>query len=281
MKLSAFLLLLKGTVFIPLLSKLQEGDPKEVRASTGSTGEDEVWESDVFQKAVPWLENKHTSRRFDLSGFAQAWGFSSKPHLLDEWRFQLSTRRCAWCWCAPPIHAPGDFLESMAMWNLYARDGVAVKTTLGRIAEAIVEPRLEEMLVAPICYKESALDLEHAKRPFVLKTPSYRHEEEVRLVFRTNAVVVDAGVKLRLDPGKLLNGQEVVISPYVLAEEANAIEQAAQEMLPGTRVRFRLSSERTEGNSDPRSDIEWAGDLKRHVDLFTPEEDLPALLQDL
>ena len=301
MKLSTFLLLLKGTAFIPLLSKLQEADPKEVRASKHSAGEDAVCKSDVFREAADWLEKKHTSRRFDLSKLSHDGCFDPGPHLLDEWRFQLSTRRCPWCWCAPPVpalapaggtgrpHEPGDFLESMAMWNLYARDGVAVKTTLGQITDAVVEPGLEEMLVAPICYDQSVLDWEHAKRPFVFKTRSYRHEEEVRLVFRTNAAVADAGVKLRLDPGRLLNGQEVVISPYVEADEAAAIKQVAREvtqqgdreMLPALQVTFRRSSERTEGDSDDQSEIEWADELRRHVGLFTAEEDLPALLQDL
>jgi len=281
MKLSTFLLLLKGTAFIPLLSKLQEGDPKEGRASTCSTGEDEVWESDVFQKAVPWLEKKHTSRRFDLSEFAQARGFTSKPHLLNEWRFQLSIRRCAWCWCAPGSQAPGDFLESMAMGNLYARDGVAVKPTLGQLREAIVEPGLEDMLVLPIRYGGSCPDLGHATRPFVFKSQSCEHEKEVRLVFSVNAVVVSSGVKMRQDPRKLLDAQEVIISPYVLADEADAIEHVAREILPGLQVKFRLSSELANGDSDPRNGVEWEDGLRRHVGLFSAEDGLPELLQDL
>lgn len=283
MKLSTFLLLLKGTAFIPLLSKLQEADPKEVRASKHSVGEDAVWESDEFQKAADWLEKKHTSRRFDLSKLSHDRCFDPGPHLLDEWRFQLSIRRCAWCWCAPPIHAPGDFLESMAMWNWYARDGVVVRTTLGRISDAILEDEeeLREMLVKRIAYGGSAPDLEHAKRPFVLKSLSYRHEDEVRLVFRVNADVVNSGVKVHLDPRKLLGEQEVIISPYVLPDEATAIERITLGLLPDLKVRFRLSSERTEGDSDIRSDAERADYWRRHVGLFTPEEDLPALLQVL
>lgn len=281
MKLSTFLLLLKGTAFIPLLSKLQQADPKEVRASKHSAGEEAVRESDAFREAGDWLEKKHTSRRFDLSNLSNDGCFDPAPHRLDEWRFQLSTRRCAWCWFDPTPRAERSSLESMAMWNLYARDGVLIKTTLGRIEGAVQEPGLDQILVTQINYGESVQDLERAKRPFAFKSGSYGYENEVRLVFRVNPVVVTSGVKVRLDPGKLLNEEEVVISPYVEADEANAVEHLARKMLDGMQVRFRQSPERSEGDSDPRNGIEWEDELKRHVGQFSAEEGLPGLLQDL
>jgi len=279
MKLSAFLLLLKGVAFIPLLRKLQETDPKEMRIATGLTEKELVLESAGFEGARHWLKENKLSLRFDRDRCTQN-EHDDDGQLLDEWRYQLSARRCAWCWFDPRGWHSHP-MDSMAMWNLYAREGVAIKTTLAGIVAAVQEPGLDIMVVSPVDYGGLNTDLEFAKRPFFFKSGSYDYEKEVRLVVRVNAEVVASGIKVRLDPTKLLDREEVLISPYLQADEAHAIEDVAREMLAGADVTFRLSPERCAGAPVDRSDIEWTDGLMRHVGQFSAEEGLPELLQEL
>jgi hypothetical protein len=283
MRFSTFLWLLQGHAFIPLVKQLQASDPKEGYISRY---DDEVLETDQFDEARLWLSEGYASRHPDLHRFLPN-GLLHDPVLLDEWRHQLGARRAAWCWFAR-FQVHDGATESMAMWDRYAKEGIAIKTTLGQATSSLClgAPDLGEILVVEINYRElppcSPLRNDYAMRPFALKSPSYEHEKEVRLVFRVNAAVGAPGVKVRLDPKRLLDGQEVIISPYLERDEAKAVQRLGKEMLNGTNVGFRQSSERSKGDSDPSAGMER--DDAARLDIISPfskEEGLPGLLQDL
>jgi len=263
------------------VKQLEVSDPKEGYLSRY---DDEVLGSDQFNAAYSWLSEKHASRHPDLHRFLPN-GPVPDHVLLAEWRYQLGIRRGAWCWVARAT-------ESMAMWNLYAKEGVAIKTTVGQVKASLYlgEPGLGDreilVLVAEINYSELPLcsphKNEYAMRPFALKSASYEHEKEVRLVFRVNAAVGAPGVKVELDPKRLLEGQEVIISPYLEKDEANAVKSLGEKMLKGTNVRFRQSSEQSKGDCDPGTGTEWDDAARRNIiSPFSEEKDLPQLLQEL
>jgi hypothetical protein len=283
-----FLLLKSNQVFVPTIRKLQEAEPKEMRVRQHSSVgmPDCLVGSEPFQNAREWLKDKHRSRKgFDLDHLCPDAGMQN-PSLVEEWISQLAMRRCAWCWFSPS-KPPPNWVESMAMWNLYARVGVAIKTTLGRIIEAIREPELGEVLVAEVKYSlhgaaHSAFgNLEYANRPFLFKSASYLYESEVRLVFRVRANAVGAGLKINVDARTLLDGGEVIMSPFIVPDEANALNQVAEGLLPEASVRFRASSERDPGPNDPTHGLGWKDSLQRSYHPFGEEPNLPALLREL
>jgi hypothetical protein len=281
-----FLLLQQNKVFVPSLRKLQEADPKEMRIRQHSVDSmpDAFVHSEPFQKAREWLKAKHRSRTgFDLDHWTSFPNYHN-PALIAEWIEQLSVRRCAWCWFSPS-KAPAHWMESMAMWNLYARNGVAIKTTLQHIKDSFREQELNDVLVAGMEYRRqgvpSALfaNPEYAKRPFLFKSASYLSENEVRLVIQVNTAAVDSGLKVNVDAKTLLEGGEVIISPFVIPDEADALIQVARGLLPG--VAFRASSERDPRPNDPTHSLPWKNDLARRYQPFSQEPDLPDLLREL
>jgi hypothetical protein len=283
-----FLLLQRNKVFVPLLTKLQEADPKEMRMSQRSLNSmpGGFVHSEPFQQAREWLKEKHSARTgFDLERWTAAPNCHN-PMLIEEWIWQLGVRRCAWCWFSP-AKPPANWMESMAMWSLYARNGVAIKTTLAQIRAAFREQGLNDVLGAEVQYciqgapNTLFANQEYAKRPFLLKSASYRHENEVRLVFQVKAAAVESGLKVDVDAKTLLEGGEVIISPFVLPDEARALIDVAEGLLPGVTVEFRASSEHAPGPNDPTHGLGWRDDLERHYKPFGQEPGLPDLLLEL
>lgn len=280
MSLGAFFLLLKqNTVFVPSLRKLQEADPKEMRLPLHSdTDIDQLEALPAFRDAKEWLKTKFLCR----TGCDRNPDTGPKQPCLDdlikEWIFQLGFRRLAWCWFSPD-KAPAHWHESMAMWNLYGRTGVAIKTTLQSIRQAFREPDLTEVLVAEVKYRipraPNMLPLEQAQtlslaqaqaqaqayatRPFLFKSASYRYENEVRLVFQVDASPGESGFKVNVDANTLLKGGEVIISPFLVPDEQRAVIQVAEGLIPRDTATFRPS-------------LELAPDLETHTLLHDNDE---------
>jgi hypothetical protein len=289
MSLGAFFLLLQqNKVFVPTLRKLQEGDPKEMRIRQHSLAAmgDCLVGSEAFKKAREWLKIKHRSRTgFDLDRWCSNANMQN-PLLMDEWIEQLSVRRCAWCWFSPS-KPPPNWVESMAMWNLYARNGVAIKTTLKQLIAALRTQALSEVLVAEVEYRIQGVpsslfnNQEYTKRPFLMKSASYGYENEVRLVFQANAAAMASGLKVSVDAKTLLGRAEVIVSPFVVPDEAGALVEVVRGLLPGIAVTFRASSERDPKPNDPTHGLGWKDDLASCYKPFSTEPDLPELLREL
>jgi len=246
MSLSGFLLLLRGKTFIPSLRKLQENDPKElhIREHSVSFLTDAFLDLPEFQRAGQWLKEKRKSRTgFDLDRFTKDANLQNKT-LVNEWLYQVSIRRCAWCW-----FEPAGLQESMAMWNLYAKSGVAINTKLENVASALKIGCSNQVLVARMQYCHQGTDdrifqvKDYLKRPYLFKNKSYNHESEVRLVFRMKDVPEQFGVMLAVDPQKLLNGGRIIISPYILRDEAKALKEILPKLLGKCKVSIEQSSD--------------------------------------
>jgi hypothetical protein len=135
-------------------------------------------------------------------------------HRLDAWKNMIQLCRAtvfASCW-----HVGDE--ESEAMWKLYGRfeDGLAIVTTLGSIKRAFEN---EDVTGALVDYSgrefEAGTTDENLLQWATTKRPSYKHENEFRLLARrqhSGAGDDDkAGVELPIDPRVLI--EEVVLSP--------------------------------------------------------------------
>lgn len=131
---------------------------------------------------------------------------------LDAWRSMIERCRatvCASCW-----HLGDE--ESEAMWKLYGRyeDGLAIVTTLQAIRTTFRDQDVAGGLVdySGRDFEPGDAD-ENLLRWATTKRPSYRHENEFRLLARRDAGAGEApgGVPVPIDPEALI--EEVVLSP--------------------------------------------------------------------
>lgn len=301
MSLGAFFLLLKGNkVFVPSLKKLQEADPKEMRLPLHSdTDSEQLGRLPVFRDARDWLKTKLLCRTGSDRHPDPDQKEPRLEELIEEWIRQLRIRRLAWCWFCPS-KAPEHWYESMAMWKLYAKNGIAIKTTLQNIRQAFQEPGLTEVLVAEVKYRiprapnmlpfEQAQTLclaqaqaqaeAYATRPFLFKSVSYRYENEVRLVFQVNADVPESGFTVNVDSETLLKGGEVIISPFLFPGEQRAVIEVAERLLPEGTATFRPSSELA-ADLDTHIFLDERDELAQLSQPFLQEKDLPSLLGEL
>ena len=116
------------------------------------------------------------------------------------------------CW-----HA-GKF-ESAAMWRLYARDteGVAIRTTFDRLKESLGgKQELCASAVQYVDYKVDAIPCGNGLLPLVHKRISFKHEQEVRVIFLQNshnaAEGDSGGCYIDVDLATLIS--EIVVAPF-------------------------------------------------------------------
>jgi hypothetical protein len=125
--------------------------------------------------------------------------------LTQTWLYELSLRRCVWCW-----NRSVDELH--AMWKLYGQRGVAIRSTVGEIRQALARAG-GEGLVAPVKYvyqgvprtpqqKDGFFTMlvpKYLSQPYLFKDAGFRFEEEVRFVLRVNPAVTSRSNGALLD----------------------------------------------------------------------------------
>lgn len=232
-RLSTLLLLLSGKAFIPSLELLRKDDPLEsyfvskqtVRRFRNLTGDEERQLSELAEVG-------------ERSALIEE-GEKAKTNYLI-WTRILAQKRAAWCWY-------GSDVESMAQWDVFARDGVAIRTDISKLVECLNESAdVSEALIGRIKYCDRGEDQPEedylSLRPYFLKQKCYAHEKEVRVILpiawrdsRTLGLTVD------IDWRKLV--AEVQISPRMEASEADAVKMVLRTLLPSAKV--GISSLRT------------------------------------
>jgi hypothetical protein len=210
-RLSALLLMMtKKHVFVPTIETLRKRDPLESMIVCGRT-------RDHFQELD--AESKQWLRRLRKKG--------SRENLFRIWAEQIRWRRCAWCW-----HEAS--LESMALWHIYAREGVAISTTPKRLYHCLgANKRVKYAGIGRVhyCSRSESFDGSDATllRPYLIKQVCYSFENEVRVIFPTSKQHL-GGLTLEVEPTDLL--EAVAISPYVPESEAVALRQLLQSFWP-------------------------------------------------
>lgn len=148
---------------------------------------------DPFEGTVPQAElAKVAAQFFDAKAFSEgprlrrAIQFNDVQRRSMSWADEMRQRRVARLQCA---HAScwrqGD--ESEGMWRLYCKDagiagqGVAVRTTIGKLSEAL---QLAGVHVQPIVYRayHEGPPFTHELACFFHKRKGFAHEQEVRVL---------------------------------------------------------------------------------------------------
>jgi hypothetical protein len=244
MKLTTFFSLLHGTVFIPSLRTLRNNDPKEGlipwEFPIAEPNAFVVANDALLEPAASWLDEKvKIARELDPGDFridSSLWGVTSSR--LEIWHRELAKRRAIWCW-----HKSEH--ESMAMWNIYAHQGVAIRTDLASIRRSLGLSEDWQALVGVLAYKtphwynrddfepaeETAMCL---KRPFMFKSIDYRHEEEVRLILKLDSRFGAGVPRVPVDPTLLI--KEVRVSPFIGDHEQWVLVNILQKVVDGASI---------------------------------------------
>jgi hypothetical protein len=217
MRLSAFLMLLRGKVFVPTIEDLRYGDPLEARILSNDT---RSYFDNLPDFDREWLLGRSNPTELSFINHSQTGAHRRARSLEAIWDRELAKRRRIWCWHEADI-------ESMALWRIYAKEGVAIQTTPARIKAAFDPAVVDTALIARVCYVDDARKEgqdHHFMRPYLFKQRCYKHEREVRIIFPRNPDDSDERRLLPLDPRKLIGC--VRISPHIPRSEALEIRRS-------------------------------------------------------
>lgn len=282
MKLSTFLLLLQGKAWLPSVATLRSSDPLEGLLAKNLAPEllGALDKSNEPEGLYEWLLNSmnQETRKFLERNRSNA---QLRTNLLaQQFTESIAVRRLAWCWFSSD-------LESAAMWSIYGGQGVAIRTNVESLLNAL--PSGKDFRIDPMGYvdrRQSAPKRlreilsrrpELMLRPHLLKAIEYEHEKEVRVTGfcpeDVNGLLITG-----IDSQNLI--KQVNISPLFPADEAEAIKEAVDTYKKGFGDRINQSS-----LTGAAAGSGVAGRIAEEVFGQTDENlglsDLPDALQDL
>jgi len=230
-------LYLNGLVSIPSIAKLRESDPFE-----GEFYPHIAWFNTAFdghygdeaKKIENWILDNDCSdsKRDQIEGYpGGAAGFHRDRYMEFVWK-----TRFAWCWFR-------SCRESAAMWSVYGNQGVAVKTTVGKVAK-VVEAKGRKFICSPMTYvdhrtgtsaefnPEQKSDFPLLLRPFFLKREEYKSEQEVRFIIAAPEQEREQGRILLSD----VNPKDWILAirlwPKLMTAEAQSLRETIKRFLP-------------------------------------------------
>ena len=135
-----------------------------------------------------------------------------KNSTVEKANQALISQYCVNCWYQ------GEY-ESEAMWRLYSRndEGIAIKSTMGRLQDAFATTPLQPMIGAvnyidyetwePPALKDLKPEFDPAQL-FFWKRKSFEYEQELRLLIKADTGS-QPGVSIQIDLEKLVTGVRV------------------------------------------------------------------------
>jgi hypothetical protein len=178
------------------------------------------------------------------------------------------------------------------MWKLYGLKGVAIKSTIGDLKNALANSGCSRRLVASVRYGLPYELLSPAEtfepsnkaswpswfmRPYVFKLPAYRYEQEIRFVFGVHPEItrLGNGVLVELDGKTLIPYEDhgVLFSDSIQKDERTIIRELFKKIKKG---------ELPSPEYPPIDQDLW----RQRFNLiqgpsFTPQDDYPELFPDL
>jgi hypothetical protein len=232
---------LNGLIFIPSVTKLSTGDPFE-----GNFYEDIAWFNEAFSKHYEnqaqmiedWIFKKFCSEQVQKTieinrRSPNGSNFASQTLRMHYFDFIRQTR-FAWCWFSSNH-------ESAAMWSVYGNQGVAVKTTVGKL-NALFEKTGLDFIYGQMTYVDYQsgvstefdplrdTDYHLLLRPFFLKRKEYESEHEVRYVTAGN-YDERGGILLKdITPQDWISA--IRLWPRLTSDEEHSLRKAIEQFMP-------------------------------------------------
>ena len=262
---------LNGLVFIPSVAKLRAGDPFE-----GEFYEEIVWFNTAFSdhygneaNAIDEWMLKELCSDYERHHIEINKTYpNAAAEILRRHYFDFIRRtRFAWCW----FHS---YRESAAMWSIYGNQGVAIKSTVGKIS-TVFEKTGRDFIYGRLIYvdyrsgvstefiPERKSDYRLLLRPFFLKRKEYESEEEVRFVTSGSDRAEQGGILLKdLKPQDWISA--IRLWPGLTADEEKSISKAIEHFIPQADCK---KSDLFSGPDSPSEFIEMiTADLEQSAD---------------
>jgi hypothetical protein len=210
----------------------------------------------------------------------------SQTYQEHYFRF-LQHTRFAWCWfCAGR--------EDALMWQSYARKGVAIRATVGRLKNALTQTD-REFVFGKMCYcpvSESAVfstdrQLDYLiNQPYFMKRYEYHGESEVRFVTAGPQVSTGSGIVLklaRMKPSDWID--EIRLSPNFTKDEFWMLKQGVARRSAGIKCKQSDLCSRAEDEDEDleefRDAITRADEENRERGWRDGSDGIPPLLKHI
>ncbi len=250
MRLTAFLMLLQGKLFIPTLATLRKSDPFESNLPSRvfyrfHTRFDPIFQEEnrtwLFAKMPKWLQDHMSLNQDNVPNL-------TGEYYVQPWLDQLARRRCIWCWYGSPV-------ESMAHWSIYGATGIAIESRPQIIRDALAGKAGASTSMGRLVYdpsdRERLVTSPLITRPYYVKSAGYEYEKEIRFVTAINpdncnsdesgGIIIDD-----IEPSKFLS--RVIISPHIHHSEASEIKALIVSKLKGVPVEISELLDLDSGN---------------------------------
>jgi hypothetical protein len=234
MKLETFLLMLNSRVFIPTLECLRAVDHLESRIPQRFHG---LKYPEAMKRLIlpheKWIDQVAIGKKVPIENGAPIDDERLK-FLTQTWLFELSQRRCVWCWnrAVDELHA---------MWKLYGQRGVAIHSTVGEIRRALARAEAEG-IVSPVKYVYQGVPRTPQKKDgfFTMLEQKYLPQpylfkEEVRFVLRVNPAATSRsnGALLDIAATDIFGAQRFDVSEELPHSEQGLIRLIGYDFLRG------------------------------------------------
>jgi hypothetical protein len=242
MRLTTFLMLLEGRLFLPTLATLRKSDPLEsnIPATTYLGFEthfdpllDNAIRDWLLAKMPKWMHDHVLLNQIHLPNI-------TGTYYVRTWIDQVARRQCVWCWYNRTV-------ESMAQSKIYAEGGIAIESTPAMIREALDGKISGTTSMGKVLYLRAdqpnndnrLINPPLKTRPYYVKSMAYEHEHEVRFVSEINPDDCSSeelgGILIKdINAAKLI--RRVIISPHIYPSEAAQIKSLTKKLLKGVNV---------------------------------------------
>lgn len=216
---------LSGSIFIPSLKTLHQGDPFE---------SDCLFDPSRFDAAI---KEQHQTQADEVQNHLSS---EKKDPMECYFRFLRETRY-AWCWFCQDH-------ESAAMWNTYGHNGAAIRTSVGKLRSVLehcghnfafgpmLYIRVLPRSIAQKLFPENVPDRPFLLEPCFLKRFEYESEKEVRFV-TTETESSEEGIFLKakkpsdeIKPADWI--EHIRLSPRLRSSEEEALTKAIKALHP-------------------------------------------------
>jgi hypothetical protein len=224
---------LHGLVFVPSITKLRETDPFEGEFYRDIVSFNTAFDrhyGDEAKKIEKWILDNDCSdsKRDQIEGYPDgAAGFIRDRYLEFTWK-----TRFAWCWFR-------SNLESAAMWSVYGNQGVAIKTTVGRV-KAVLQAQGRKFICDSMTYVDHRSGTSAESNPqqnsdnhlraFLMKRDEYKSEDEVRFIIAAAERERDGILFSGVNPKDWISA--IRLWPKLTTAEAQSLCVTVKKFLP-------------------------------------------------
>jgi hypothetical protein len=235
-------LYLQGGIRLSSIRELRRLDPQEGVQQWDCITQTDAFSPTEYAELLQYTKSKMSQNQLQLFEANKGSGTANQDAIFRSWHKLLIATRYALCFFES-TH------ESIAMWNGYAPNGVAIRTSLSTLEPAL-EGTHREWRISKMLYWDKRREItpddthndpalkEVLRHPYLVKGKEYEYEKEIRLC------AVDPSER----PHLIINGvppeswiQEIRISPKIWHQDAEVLVDLIAQSCPQLKPFINIS----------------------------------------